>query len=222
MDFGSFVLAVSAPTLSDRVVETAQRHADAIEFRLDRATTPREALAAYDGPLPVIATNRRETEGGGAADTPERIALLERAAAHPAVEAIDIELATLEAGVEPTVPEDVATIVSAHHFDGTPAADQLETELTAAADAGTVGKLAVHAEQPADVLRLLSVTDQVTDAGATVATMAMGAVGSHSRVIAPIYGSRIGYAPPTQAEATAPGQFDIETFATLYNHLQYT
>lgn len=222
MDFGSFVLAVSADRLSDRVLRVADQYADAIEFRLDQAATPRETLAAYDGALPLIVTNRVEAEGGMAADTPARVALLEEAAEQPAVEAVDIELAAVEDGAKPAVPTDVATIVSVHRFDATPAAEELETQLTTAAAAGTVGKLAVHAEQPADVLRLLSVTDRVTKTGAAVATMAMGPVGRHSRVIAPIYGSRIGYAPPTEEEATAPGQLDVETFATLRQQLQYT
>ena len=222
MDFGSFVLAVSTDRLSDRVIEATRRYADAIEFRLDRATTPQETLTAYDGDLPLIATNRSETEGGKAADTPERIRLLEAAAEHPAVEAIDIELATLDAGARPTVPREVATIASVHDFDKTPPKETLETRLRAAAEAGTVGKLAVRAKRPRDVLRLLSVTDSVAGDEATVATMAMGPVGQHSRLIAPIYGSRIGYAPPTAAEATAPGQLDVETFATLRRELHPT
>lgn len=222
MEFESFVLAVSAGALSDRVIQAAAQHADAIEFRLDRAARPREALAGYDGDVPLIVTNRSESEGGQAADTTDRIALLEDAAEHPAVEAVDIELAAVEAGTEPTVPTGVATVVSVHHFDGTPATEQLEAQLTAAANAGTVGKLAVQAARPRDVLRLLSVTDRVANNGATVATMAMGPIGRHSRVIAPIYGSRIGYAPPTESEATAPGQLDVETFATLRQQLQHT
>lgn len=222
MDFGSFVLATSAASLSDRVIEMANRHADAIEFRLDRAESPEKTLAEYDGDLPIIATNRSETEGGGAAETPDRIALLERAAEQPAVEAIDIELAAVEAGNEPTVPADVATIASVHNFDTTPPTAQLESRLTEAATVGDVGKLAVTATTPGDVLRLLSVTEAVADVEKTVATMAMGAVGRHSRVIAPIYGSRIGYAPPTTAEATAPGQIDVQTFARMHQTLTQT
>jgi 3-dehydroquinate dehydratase-1 len=45
--------------------------------------------------------------------------------------------------------------------------------------------------------------------------MAMGELGRHSRVIAPLYGSRIGYAPVRAEDATAPGQFDLSTLRDL-------
>jgi 3-dehydroquinate dehydratase-1 len=53
-----------------------------------------------------------------------------------------------------------------------------------------------------------------------VATMAMGEAGRHSRAVAPLYGSRIGYAPVDPADATAPGQYDLETLRGLVETLQ--
>ena len=49
--------------------------------------------------------------------------------------------------------------------------------------------------------------------------MAMGEAGRHSRAVAPLYGSRIGYAPVDPAEATAPGQFDLTTLTELIERL---
>ncbi len=50
--------------------------------------------------------------------------------------------------------------------------------------------------------------------------MAMGKVGRHSRVIAPIYGSKIGYAPLGPADATAPGQYDLATLSRFVGELR--
>jgi 3-dehydroquinate dehydratase-1 len=49
--------------------------------------------------------------------------------------------------------------------------------------------------------------------------MAMGEPGRHTRAVAPLYGSRIGYAPVDPEEATAPGQYDLGTLRTLYDLL---
>jgi 3-dehydroquinate dehydratase-1 len=50
--------------------------------------------------------------------------------------------------------------------------------------------------------------------------MAMGAAGSHTRAVAPLYGSKIGYAPVDAGDATAPGQYDLATLASLVTTLQ--
>ncbi|MFW6265436.1 MAG: type I 3-dehydroquinate dehydratase, partial [Halanaeroarchaeum sp.] len=56
-------------------------------------------------------------------------------------------------------------------------------------------------------------------AGESVATMAMGRPGRHSRVVAPLYGSSIGYAPVEPENATAPGQYDLKQLRTLVDAL---
>jgi 3-dehydroquinate dehydratase-1 len=49
--------------------------------------------------------------------------------------------------------------------------------------------------------------------------MAMGEAGRHTRAVAPLYGSKIGYAPVDPADATAPGQYDLPTLAALIERL---
>ena len=96
MAFEEFVLAAVTADLS--VEPAAREHADAVEFRLDLADDGRARLDAYDGDLPLLVTNRVEWEGGEAADEPARIEALERAVEHPAVEAVDVELAAVKSG----------------------------------------------------------------------------------------------------------------------------
>lgn len=220
MAFESFVLAAVTADLDEE--RAARGAADAVEFRLDLASDPLDQLAAYDGELPLIATNRVDSEGGGAPDDGDRLDALETAAEHPAVAAVDVELAAVRAGeaggvIDAARSHDGAVIVSAHDFDGTPAVESMASTLRTASEAGDVGKLAVSASAPGDVLDLLGVTWRLAEDGRPVATMAMGEAGRHSRAVAPVYGSRIGYAPVDPAQATAPGQYDLETLRTLVN-----
>jgi 3-dehydroquinate dehydratase-1 len=221
MDFDSFVLTASTADLADE--PAAREHADAVEFRMDLAEDPFSALSSYDGELPILATNRAEWEGGEA-EGAGRLDDLASAAEHDDVVAVDVELNAVRHGdgagvVEHAREHGASAVVSVHEFERTPPADDLRATLSAAVEAGDVGKLAVTAEDPADVLTLLMLTREFTARGERVATMAMGGVGRHSRAVAPVYGSKIGYAPVSSAEATAPGQYDLATLRGLVEQL---
>lgn len=220
MDFEEFVLAASTAELAEE--PAARGHAAVVEYRMDLATEAVDTLGAYDGELPILATNRVEWEGGEAPDDQRRIEHLLEAVDQPAVTAVDVELAALddcEAVLERARAAGVSVVVSVHDFEETPSSEQMATLLNRACDRGDVGKLAVTAESVDDVLALLGVTRELSASGQQVATMAMGEPGRHSRVVAPLYGSRIGYAPVDPAEATAPGQYDLETLRSLVDDL---
>ena len=218
--FDSFRLAASTADLGDEAA--ARGDADLVEFRMDLADAPLSALAAYDGELPLLCTNRPTWEGGAAA-ADGRLAALETAAEHDAVVAVDVEVQAIADGAQPTVEHaqahGAAVVASVHDFEATPQGDELARLLARAAAAGNVGKLAVTTESRDDALRLLSVTHAMASEGATVATMGMGEAGRHTRAVAPVYGSRIGYAPVDPADATAPGQYDLATLAELVDAL---
>ncbi|WP_049926168.1 type I 3-dehydroquinate dehydratase [Halopiger goleimassiliensis] len=224
IDFDSFVLAAATADLADE--PDARDHADVVEFRMDLAEEPLAALERYDGELPILATNRAAWEGGeyeGSDD--ERLADLATAAEHEAVAAVDVELASIRDGDADDVlatadDHGVRVVASAHDFEGTPDEIELMDTLSTACERADVGKLAVTAESRADTLALLAVTHRLASDGKQVATMAMGEAGSHTRAVAPVYGSCIGYAPVDPAEATAPGQYDLETLATLVDRLE--
>ncbi|OIB57524.1 type I 3-dehydroquinate dehydratase [Natrialba sp. SSL1] len=236
LEFESFTLAASTADLSEE--SAARSHADVVEFRMDLASEPVAALESYDAAyeetvdaLPVLATNRADWEGGEAVDDEERLQALEEVTKLDAVQAIDIELASLRDGTATTLREtaaarDVTVVASAHDFEETPNVAAMSETLTDACRYGDVGKLAVTATDRSDALALLTVTHQLAregeqrEGGHTIATMAMGAAGSHTRAVAPVYGSRIGYAPVDPAKATAPGQYDLETLSQLVTQLE--
>ncbi|MFC4449186.1 type I 3-dehydroquinate dehydratase [Halorussus aquaticus] len=222
MDFEEFVLTAS---LTDLDAEARARdHADAVEFRMDLADDPLAALDDYDGELPVLATNRASWEGGEAEDDEARLAELAEAAELACVGAVDVELKSLTASDGERVAErarrtGTTVVASVHDFERTPPKQDLRGHLDAATERADLGKLAVTAESRGDVLDLLAVTHEYAAAGERVATMAMGAPGRHSRAVAPVYGSKIGYAPVDPEDATAPGQYDLETLAGLVERL---
>jgi len=227
MDFESFVLAAATADLT--VEPAAREHADAVEFRMDFATDPLSALSAYDGTLPVIATNRVAWEGGDAPDTEGRLDALATAAEHDAVGAVDLELRALEDGegashgaawvAEHAREHGAAVLASVHDFEATPPREELDDLLDRATAAGDVGKLAVTAGDAGDVLDLLACTWAHAQRGEAVATMAMGGAGRHSRAVCPLYGSTVGYAPVDPIDATAPGQYDLATLRSLIDRL---
>jgi 3-dehydroquinate dehydratase-1 len=222
LDFDEFTLAAATADLAAEPM--AREHADCVEFRMDLADgDPLSALDGYDGALPLVATNRPEWEGGEAADG-GRIEALETAVEYDAVAAVDVELGTLADGeghdlVEAATRRGVSVIVSTHDFETTPPRAELDRLLTRAGEVGDLAKLAVTAGDRDDTLALLAATRAHTKEGATVATMAMGEAGSHTRAVAPLYGSKIGYAPIDPGRATAPGQFDLETLRELVERL---
>ncbi|MFC6862099.1 type I 3-dehydroquinate dehydratase [Halomicroarcula sp. GCM10025817] len=225
MDFSSFTLLAAGHDLG--IEPAAREDADGVELRMDMAEAPLAQLEAYDGELPVLVTNRVEWEGGGTADSAERLDTLERAVEFDAVEAVDLELAALsgEGGHDASRvaaharDHGASVVVSTHDFEATPDRETLVDRLERACAAGDVGKIATTAHTPDDVLAVLAATRVLTTAGERVATMCMGEAGRHSRAVAPLYGSKIGYAPVDPAVATAPGQYDLATLRDLVEQL---
>lgn len=229
LTFDSFVLAASTADLDEEPI--ARDVADAIEFRLDLADDPLAALDAYGGTLPLIATNRPTWEGGETGDERERFDELEIAIEHQSVAAVDVELDALTGAADAAAADraralrdraedlGVSVIASTHDFESTPPSDALLDRLSTAAAAGDVAKLATTARSRDDALDLLVATHRASGRGETVATMAMGEAGRHTRAIAPVYGSTIGYAPVDPDRATAPGQYDLETLSRLVSSL---
>jgi len=233
LSFDGFVLAASTDSLADE--PAAREHADAVEFRLDLAADPLDQLAAYDGELPLIATNRAVWEGGEATDEDARLDTLATAIEHDAVAAVDLELGVLTGAADTDGIDDgaarareirasarernVSVIASIHDFEATPPVAELTERLRLGGEAGDIAKLATTAHDRGDALDLLTATHRATAAGRRVATMGMGAAGQHTRAVAPVYGSKIGYAPVDPADATAPGQYPVATLRELVDGL---
>ncbi|MFB6077881.1 MAG: type I 3-dehydroquinate dehydratase [Halarchaeum sp.] len=221
MKLDGFALAATTNDLTRE--EEAREVADVLEFRMDSAEDPIGQLSEYDGVLPIIATNRTKWFGGEANDT-GRLDRLSAASRFDAVELVDIELETAR-GMGWILDEfranDVKLIVSHHDFDETPEQDVLDAIFEQCAQYGDVAKVATYPQSNDDVLRLLRAIGTATEEGRDVAGISMGGIGSHSRAVAPLYGSKLGYAPLASDDSEyAPGQIPLKKLSPLVEILQ--
>ncbi|MFU8767666.1 MAG: type I 3-dehydroquinate dehydratase, partial [Candidatus Methanoperedens sp.] len=103
-------------------------------------------------------------------------------------------------------------IISTHDFRKTPETGVMKGVLDESFAAGAdIAKLAVMPGSFDDALRLLDVT---LHAKSAVCTIAMGDIGKHSRVVAPIYGSVMTYG--SVGTATAPGQLRVDELKKIF------
>ena len=193
----------------DSAIRAKQLGADIIEMRIDLLDEDaRQVLAELRKlGLPVIITNRMKQEGGSwTGSEAERIRKL--LSLLPLADALDIELCAEERDtvVKRAKSAGKTVIVSTHDFEKTPDIDVMAGIIEESFEVGeNIAKLAVTANSLEDVLRLLEVT---LNSKGNICTIAMGDLGRHSRVIAPIYGSVMTYGYVD--EPTAPGQLRVD------------
>jgi len=172
-----------------------------------------ERISALLPGLPVLATFRTGTEGGGAEISPEAyVALVEALASTGLAAAIDVEYRHPHAGDAITAAHRhrIPVVASNHDFDATPPAGEIVARLTAMEDAGAdVAKIAVTPRSAADVVTLLSATEErYRAARIPLITMSMGGLGAVTRLGGGPFGSSATFA--TVGAASAPGQLPAE------------
>ncbi|MDD3421501.1 MAG: type I 3-dehydroquinate dehydratase [Methanocellales archaeon] len=193
-------------------VDTAEKTgADLLEIRMDLLDEKEDVVRFFEDvtdatSLPIIATDRLKSEGGSFVGSEnQRISMLMSVMEY--ADAVDIELRSAEKDfvIEKARKRKMVAIVSYHDFAGTPSKEKMLRILKEARQIGDIPKLAVMANSLSDVISLLEVTLQ---AQKPFCTIAMGSLGKHSRVIAPLYGSALTYGHVV-GEGKAPGQLSV-------------
>ncbi len=193
------------------VASIARAGAGILEVRADCFEGPLERLLDYcarireAAPMPIIGTVRENDQ-----TRESRQAIFEAIAPH--VDCVDIEIDAPIAPAVISLANGKTVMVSEHDFDGTPDHEGLQRIVDAALGMGAnIVKIATMANCREDVTRLLRFTEECE---ANLVTMAMGPVGTISRVIAPLFGSLFTYG--YIGEAVAPGQLPaLELVALL-------
>jgi 3-dehydroquinate dehydratase-1 len=193
------------------------------EIRLDYLEQPDLKRLFRTHPGPVIATNRPAGQGGRwQGPEEERQRLLEEAIDLGA-DFLDVEL-TADAAWRRDLWDrrgQAKIILSWHDFAGTPEAPRLEAVmnemLAAAAD---VLKVVTMARQPEDNLRVLSLIPRARAQGREIIAFCMGPLGKWSRVVAPLLGSFLTFAPFTKQGASAPGQLTVNELKRAWKALK--
>ena len=172
------------------------------------------------GDVPILFTFRSKTEGGERElDIADYLDLNRQAAASGCADLVDLELMTgLEAGedcLRDTISfikaQGAKVLMSSHDFDKTPFNEELIRRLFEMDRLGAdILKEAVMPQDRADVLRLLTVTEQVSrQISRPLVTMAMGGLGVVSRLTGEAFGSAITFG--SAGVSSAPGQIDVQT-----------
>jgi 3-dehydroquinate dehydratase-1 len=209
----------------DEVAAIAPKRPDILEWRVDYfegigdsalVVETARSIKAAAGDIPLLLTRRNVTEGGQPIplDEPAVVAMYAEACKARCVDLVDYELSNAPADLQRlravSKQHGIAMIVSYHNFDLTPPPEVLDRKFVEAERQGAdVAKVAVMPKGPEDVLTLLAATHRASQTVAIpLITMAMGGVGSLSRIMGWVYGSAATFA--VGKSSSAPGQIAIE------------
>ncbi|MBG0786808.1 MAG: type I 3-dehydroquinate dehydratase [Anaerolineaceae bacterium] len=198
--------------------------AELIEWRADFYDEVRDeqkiketlhVLRLIIGDIPLIFTIRTAAEGGQLQISGSDYAdLLTFIASVGDVDIIDVELFKEGLKVEQLVQDlhthETYVIMSNHDFHATPAKDEIISRLRKMQELGAdLPKIAVMPNSSADVLTLLSATEEMASkyADRPLVTMSMGGVGSISRLSGEIFGSSMTFG--SAGKSSAPGQISV-------------
>jgi 3-dehydroquinate dehydratase type I len=205
------------------LIEKAEKvKADIIEVRLDCFETSRKLseLSASTN-VPLIATNKLQSEKGFYAGTESERQQTLLKAAKSGFEYIDVDLSSPKhketlsrlklLGAKP--------IVSYHKFDGalnvSAMSAVLDEEL---ANGAFVCKIVTTAKQIEDNLPVLSFVSFASNK-AKLVCFCMGEHGRISRILSPLFGAFFTFASLGEGSATASGQMSINEMRTAYTLL---
>ena len=209
--------------IKDLSFDVVEWRADFYEDVLDkiRLLKTLKDLNRVLGDKPVMFTIRTAKEGGNADISPETYADLCIAAAETGfADVIDVEIFTGDPVVEHMIAGIHAAgkpvIASSHEFRSTPAKEEMIRRLRKMQDMGAdILKIAVMPETKADVLTLLSATEEMARCHAErpLVTMSMSPAGVISRICGEAFGSAMTFG--AVGETSAPGQIPVDRLNTV-------
>ena len=174
---------------------------------------------------PILFTFRSQEEGGVRPLPKEQQLEWMLEAADAGVDLLDAELSLGEKAICPLLRHAHAyhlpVIVSNHHFEGTPSAEEMVDILCRQQACGAdMAKLAVMPHSPADVLALLEATLRMREQFAEIPliTMSMGALGFISRISGGTFGSAMTFG--AGKKSSAPGQPEIGQLRALLQKME--
>src|SRR5262245_53912571 len=194
------------------VQEAARRGAQMIEVRIDYlARTPDFKRLLAEKPCPMVATVRRQEDGGRWAGTEEQRRMLLRTAHISGFDWVDLE--TDVAG-EMRRFKSVKRIISYHNMSEVPPDLEAIHARMCEQDPDVV-KLAVTAQQPGDNLRVLKLLENSRKP--TIA-FCMGELGVPSRFLGAKLGAPFAYAAFNKDYRIAPGIPSFDDLKNIYDY----
>ena len=219
---GYEVLIKEAARFPSLPIDVAEWRADWYEGILSPDTSL-EALPGLTDALkgiPLLFTFRTHKEGGNLpASADAYCELLRRAIGSGFIDIVDVELFTGDGIVRELTDlahrNGIRVILSSHDFSATPDKEEILNRLKHMEALGAdIAKIAVMPNSPADVLTLLSATEQAfRTLSCPVISMSMKGTGLVSRLSGEIFGSCLTFG--SVGGASAPGQIDVTELKML-------
>jgi len=189
--------------------------ADLFEVRADRVIDLDLLTILRARTRPIVLTCRPVSQGGAWDDEDPRRRLTLLEAVKRGFDYVDVEL---RSGFVDVMIEKVGEglVVSHHDIHGMPDdLDQLYREMTEVG--ADVAKIVVTPRSIADVGRLLEFASRASEAaGPPLIALALGPLGTLTRVLAGRYGAPFTYASAASGAESAPGQLTAAVMADLY------
>jgi 3-dehydroquinate dehydratase / shikimate dehydrogenase len=210
------ILAASADDALAQAQRARAAGADLVELRIDRSlaqgASARDLVAVIPRlPLPVAATIRHASEGGGWSGSEDERLALYAACDEAGAAYVDIELAHHRPGWKPARAR---LILSHHDFAGM--GSDLGAAVARMRGAGAdVAKIAVTARDAAD-LAVIERLHRDHRGGGPMLAIAMGEHGLPSRLLAGAWGSCMAFARLPDQPGSAPGQPLVSDLLDLY------
>lgn len=222
------VVAADENSIASACKAIADEPADIIEWRIDRygdCHNFNKVLETLSGikdiiSKPLICTFRTGNEGGVDIDTQEYLELINVLAESGMADIIDVEIKRADSEAMKNIIKAIRNkgsrvIASCHYFECTPSEkEMLEVYKKMVVAGADILKLAVMPSDRHDVMRLLNVTECVSEKYAQpIVSMSMGSIGLISRVMGSVSGSVMTFA--SVGEASAPGQIPAKQMIEL-------
>jgi 3-dehydroquinate dehydratase type I len=205
------------------LIEKAEKErADFIEVRLDRLETSRNfSDLAKSTKIPLIATNKLQSEQGffSGTQTQRQETLLN--AAKNGFEYVDVDLSCQKhkETINQLKQLGAKTIVSYHKFDGSLSASEMEKVLAEEIASGaSVCKIVTTANKIEDNLTALNFVSSAASKTKLVC-FCMGKQGKISRLLSPLFGAFFTFASLEADSQTATGQMSVGEMRTAYSLL---
>ena len=212
-----------AKTFESIPVDVVEWRVDWFEgvFEIEKVKDVLADLRKALGETPLLFTFRTSKEGGEKAIEPDVYAGLNKAvAATGYVDLVDVEVFTGDEIVKDIIEAahscGVKVVASNHDFDKTPDKDDIVGRLRKMQELGAdIPKIAVMPQNKADVLTLLTATEEMSSkyADRPIITMSMAGTGVISRLCGEVFGSALTFG--AAKKASAPGQMGVEDLNTV-------
>lgn len=198
--------------------------ADVLELRIDYLNTLTPAqlknLLSLATHSKILVTNRSEEEGGKfTGSEQERIDLLQ-IAVEMGVDYIDVELAVGRAVIEQFVKSarrKTKIIVSYHNFECTPPYHILSKVMQKQAESGAdICKIVTMARSVFDNLTTFKLLEEAHQLRYKLIAISMGQKGQITRVISPLLGGYLTFAPGRIEKISAPGQLTVAQLQNIW------